>query len=430
MFYDLMESGEINVEDCNMMLKACHSAAQMRELIDATMAKAKLKPNVVTYTTLVGTLRMEGDDAAAESVVEEMKKAGVEPDVYTLEMLNLPSRGEKLSKMRTKKLSQFLKQGGDEATVAARSMMDKMVEHGVAHLHLFTLMLKFCKSSGEMREVIDVMMAKAKLKPNVVTYTTLVGRLRMEGDDAAAESVVEEMKKAGVEPDERTQKTLNLPSRGEDLSRMRNSLIRDLLQQGRESEKAAAKVCRDLHERRLMQDTIISMMIDHCVNSDFEWPVAADEGALMWYYMGKSKNAPKIREEHNREVIDLHNCSRGLASVTLVDRLLLLRSKWIEADPDADIVKGGVLVVVGKGKGTGKGTAKGRSSKFASTDPVLKGAAMRLLNGRLNLAAGVDPSNRGRLLIEKENLLRWFESDQALEWSKEVSQLNDPEGDL
>jgi len=301
--------------------------------------------------------------------------------------------------------------------------MDKMVEHGVANLHLFTLMLKFCKSSGEMREVIDVVMAKAKLKPDVVTYTTLVGTLRMEGDDAAAESVVEEMKKAGVEPNERTLEILNFPSRGEDLCRMRNSLIRDLLQQGREGEKAAAKVCRDLHERRLMQDTIISMMIDHCVNSDFEWPVAADEGALMWYYMGKSKNAPKIREQHNREVIDLHNCSRGLASVTLVDRLLLLRSKWIEADPDADIVKGGVLVVVGKGKGTGKGG----SSKFRSTVPVLKGAAMRLLNGRLKLAAVVDPSNPGCLLIEKKKLLRWFESDQALEWSKEVSQLNDPE---
>ena len=109
MFYDLMESGEINVKDCGMMLKACHSAAQMRELIDVTMAKAKLKPNVVTYTTLVGTLRMEGDDAAAESVVEEMKKAGVEPDLFTRKMLNLPSRGENLSNMRNSKLSQILK---------------------------------------------------------------------------------------------------------------------------------------------------------------------------------------------------------------------------------------------------------------------------------------------------------------------------------
>ena len=138
----------------------------------------------------------------------------------------------------------------------------------------------------------------------------------------------------------------------------------------------------------------------------------------MWYYMDKSSNAPKIREKHNREVIDLHNCTRGLASVTLVDRLLLLRSKWIEADPDADIVKGGVLVVVGKGKGTGTTST---SSEFKSTVPVLKGAAMRLLNGRLNLSAVVNPSNRGSLLIEKENLLRWFESDQASLWSKEIS---------
>jgi pentatricopeptide repeat protein len=277
-----------------------------------------------------------------------------------------------------------------------------------------------------MREVIDVMMAKAKLKPDVVTYTMLVSRLRMEGDDAAAESVVEEMKKAGVEPNERTLEILNLPSQGEILGRMRTGLIRGLLQQGRESEKAAAMVCRDLHERRLMQGTfILQIMIDHCVNSDFEWPVAADEGALMWYYyMRKSKNAFEIREEHseqthNREVIDLHNCTRGLASVTLVLRLLRLRSKWIEADPDADIGKEGVVVIVGKGNRTAKGKV-----------PVLKDFAMRLLNGRLNLAAVVDPSNCGRLLIEKKTLLRWFESDQALVWSREVSQLNDPEGDL
>ena len=93
MFHDLTESGEINVEDCNTMLTACHSAAQKRELIDVTMAKAKLEPDVWTYNTLINTLREEGDDAAAESVVEEMKKAGVEPDERTLETLNRPSLG-------------------------------------------------------------------------------------------------------------------------------------------------------------------------------------------------------------------------------------------------------------------------------------------------------------------------------------------------
>ena len=60
---------------------------------------------------------MEGDDAAAESVVEEMKKASVEPNGRTLEMLNLPSRGENLSKMRTSisKLS-HLARGSDGAS--------------------------------------------------------------------------------------------------------------------------------------------------------------------------------------------------------------------------------------------------------------------------------------------------------------------------
>ena len=78
-------------------------------------------------------------------------------------------------------------------------------------------------------------------------------------------------------------------------------------------------------------------------------------------------------------------------------------------------------MIVGKGKGTG--TSRIKSSKFDSTVPVLKGAAMRLLNGRLNLSAVVNPLNRGNLLIEKENLLRWFESEQASEWSKEISKL-------
>ena len=86
------------------------------------------------------------------------------------------------------------------------------------------------------------------------------------------------MKKAGVKPNGKTQEISNYPSRG----KMCASKILDLLQQGREGEKAAAKVCRDLHERRLMRNMIIlQIMIDHCVNSDFEWPVAADEGALM-----------------------------------------------------------------------------------------------------------------------------------------------------
>ena len=108
-----------------------------------------------------------------------------------------------------------MKQGGDEATTAARSMMDKMVENGVADAHHFNLMLKLCTSSDEIRKVIDVAMPEAGVKPNVVTYSTLIGMLRVEGDDDAAKKVVEEMKKAKVRPNERTKEILNYPARGE-----------------------------------------------------------------------------------------------------------------------------------------------------------------------------------------------------------------------
>eukprot|EP00944_MAST-04C_sp_MAST-4C-sp1_P005845 g5845.t1 len=71
-----------------------------------------------------------------------------------------------------------------------------MVKNGVAGTHQFNLMLKLCTSSDEIRDVIDVAMPEAGVKPNVVTYSTLIGMLRIEGDDEAAKKVVEEMKKA------------------------------------------------------------------------------------------------------------------------------------------------------------------------------------------------------------------------------------------
>eukprot|EP00944_MAST-04C_sp_MAST-4C-sp1_P015975 g15975.t1 len=171
-------------------------------------------------------LRMEGDDDAAKKVVEEMKKAKVGPSRITKKLRNYPARGKDLGIHRNFKLAWILKQGGDEATAAARSMMDKMVENGVADEYQFNVMLKTCMSSDEVREVIDVAMPKAGVKPNVFTYNTLIDMLRMEGDDDAAKKVVEEMKKAKVQPDEYTKEILNSPARGEALGRMRMDMLR------------------------------------------------------------------------------------------------------------------------------------------------------------------------------------------------------------
>ena len=72
---------------------------------------------------------------------------------------------------------------------------------------------------------------------------------------------------------------------------------------------------------------------------------------------------------------------------------------------------------MGKGIGSGKhSTTPGTQTKFKSTVPVLKGAATRLLT-RLHIKATVDASNSGRLIIDNQELLKWFQSKEAKEWS-------------
>ena len=241
----MVKNGVADAHLFNLMLKLCTSSDEIRKVIDVAMPEAGVKPNVVTYNTLINMLRIEGDDDAAKKVVEEMKKAKVQPDEKTKEILNYPARGKDLSKQRTAKLASLLKQGGDEATTAARSMMDKMVKNGVADAHLFSLMLKLCTSSDEIRKVIDVAMPEAGVKPDVVTYNTLISMLRIEGDDEAAKKVVEEMKKAKVGPNEKTKEMLNYPARGEVLSRMRTAKLASLLKQGGDEATTAARSMMD-----------------------------------------------------------------------------------------------------------------------------------------------------------------------------------------
>ena len=268
-FYDLQASGELDMHDCNTMLKACFGAAQMQKLVDVAVSKVDVEPNIATYNMLIGMLRVEGDDEAVKKVVEEMKKAKVQPNEKTKEMLNYPARGEDLSKWRTSKLASLLKQGGDEATTAARSMMDKMVKNGVADAYQFNLMLKLCTSSDEIRDVIDVAMPEAGVKPDVVTYNTLINMLRIEGDDEAAKKVFEEMKKAKVGPNEKTKEILNYPARGENLGKWRTAKLAWLLKQGGDEATTAARSMMDKMVKNGVADAHhFNLMLKLCTSSD------------------------------------------------------------------------------------------------------------------------------------------------------------------
>ena len=172
LFYDSFVNGEVNVKDCNTMLKACYDSDHMRHLINVTMKKAGVVPNVITYNTLIGRLMVEGNEVAAKGVVEEFLSTeeiyapvvnllgetpgleteqahdeeqvpilgGLLPNNRTKEALELS--GSALSRFRTKLLQQLLGQGRNGATFAAWSLFDKLIQSGQIDVYQFNIMLK------------------------------------------------------------------------------------------------------------------------------------------------------------------------------------------------------------------------------------------------------------------------------------------------
>ena len=239
--YDLMDrlknNGTADVWHYRTMLRACEDSTEMRHVIGTEMPAARVEPNVGTFNQLVSRLMVEGDAAGARRVVEEeMPAAGVQPDDLILETLNRSEH--ELSKMRAGKLQRLIK-AGDVA--AAHELMDKLKDNGTADVWHFTIMLRACEDSTEMRHVIGTEMPAARVEPNVVTFTTLVSRLMFEGDAAGARRVVEEeMPAAGVQPDDRTLDILHKPEH--ELGKMRAGELQRLIKAG---DVAAAHVLMD-----------------------------------------------------------------------------------------------------------------------------------------------------------------------------------------
>ena len=126
-----------------------------------------------------------------------------------MEILNTPEH--ELGKKHGKELQRLI-EAGDVA--AAHALMDKLKDDGTANVWHFNIMMRTCVVSAEMRHVIGTEMPAARVEPNVVTFTTLVGRLISEGDAAGARRVVEEeMPAAGVQPNSRIRKQLNRSNR-------------------------------------------------------------------------------------------------------------------------------------------------------------------------------------------------------------------------
>ena len=82
-----------------------------------------------------------------------MPKHNIAPDLQTQRIMSYSASGKELKQLRQFKLTQYLQQGSDEeASSAAWSLMDKLVERKLAHNFPFTIL--FCQTSEEQKKLI------------------------------------------------------------------------------------------------------------------------------------------------------------------------------------------------------------------------------------------------------------------------------------
>ena len=238
-FHGMTASGEVKASDCYTMLNACYNSTHTKEFIEVTMTKTGVEPDVRVYNLYVSRLVVEGNVTEAKRVVDRvMPSAGVEPDAKTYKALSLSD--EHLSAIGKSMLNQWVNEGGTASVAAANNLFNSLVKRGVANEYHFSVIMKTCDTSDQMKEMINTGEAKLGAVPNVFTYTKYVSMLMFEGNVTEAERVVHEvMPSAGVEPNAKTHEALSLSN--ERLSAMRTTKLNQWVNEGGTASVAAAK---------------------------------------------------------------------------------------------------------------------------------------------------------------------------------------------
>ena len=258
-FFDMLkENSAANEYHFTVMMKTCETSFQRREMMEE-MFHLNVQPSVVTYNTLLNQLLFEGKNEEARDVVEvEMPKVGVIPNEITMEIVERDS--EIWSRMRTAQLGFLLEQ---KDVASAWTFFDMLKENSAVGEHQFTLMMKACKTSFQIREMMEEMI-NLNVQPNVATYNMLLNQLKMEGKNEEAINVVEvEMPKVGVIPDEKTMKTLKKDS--SEWGRMRTAKLRNLYEQ--KDVAAAWTLFNVLKENSAVDEHHFTVMMKACETS-------------------------------------------------------------------------------------------------------------------------------------------------------------------
>jgi ribosomal protein S7 len=202
----------------------------------------------------------------------------------------------------TRLLKQLL--DSNESKVAW-DLFHKMVENNAVNEFHFSVMMKACDTSNEIREWINKMLDDdddINIRPNLFTYTTLVSQLMIEGKADDAQHIVEvEMPAAEVEADN---KVKNLLRTDDDIwLRKRTSLLRKFLES--KNTQSAWIFFNTMMENNAANEIHANVMMMACNTSVQKLEL-----------MEKMKAASLVP---------------NIATYTLLVRQLLMEGKWNEA---------------------------------------------------------------------------------------------------
>ena len=217
----LLARGQLDSHQLNALLAHGSSTSEATWALVERAEAAGYRLDVNGFNALLNRLQHEGQPL--EPMLSEMRARRIVPDAETKAVLERPA--EELAKMRTMFLLKLLERG---ELSAARQLFNDLLEGGVVtSYHLSLMMAHGGWSSEEMRALIDEAEGLGVvLGPE--PFNTLVNRLQHEG--RPVDTVVNEMRSHGLEPNQRTQEVLSRSA--VHISRMRTADLKRRLERG------------------------------------------------------------------------------------------------------------------------------------------------------------------------------------------------------
>ncbi|KAL9671621.1 hypothetical protein QQ045_009191 [Rhodiola kirilowii] len=182
---------ERTVKSLNALLDACVESKQyekFNDLIHELQGKMNVKPDIVTYNTIVKAFCQQGSLDQALSMIDVMDNVGVEADVITFNTL----------------MEAFFKSGRVDDAEKIEEMMNK--KNIAINIRTCNAKLRGLMAQRRTSDAVELFskLETMGLQPDVYTFNALIQGFRDEENLEEAKRWYNEMMKCGIAPDKVT----------------------------------------------------------------------------------------------------------------------------------------------------------------------------------------------------------------------------------